>query len=151
MEIRQMIKVVPTIAVLIIKDRKVLLVKHTEKAGHLTGTYGLPAGRINPGESEKGTAVRELLEETGLKSSEKDLAEFEGNYYIAELERKGSIKLKFGWRVFLCKNCSGEIKESEESIPEWVDIDELDSCNLLPNIKNATLAGLKFLQNEAEN
>jgi len=40
-----MIEIIPTVAVLIIKDDEVLLVKHTEKAGYLTGIYGLPGGR----------------------------------------------------------------------------------------------------------
>lgn len=144
-------KVIPSAAVLIIKNGKVLLVKHTEKAGHLTDTYGLPAGRIDSGESERGAAARELLEETGLKSSEKDLIEFEGNYYIAEIDRKGGEKLKFGWRVFLCRDYSGEIKESDETVPVWIQIEELDNYNLLPNTKNVTMAGLKYLQNEAKN
>ena len=142
---------IPSAAVLIIKNGKVLLVKHTEKAGHLTDTYGLPAGRINSGESEKKTAVRELFEETGLKSSEKDLTEFEGNYYIAEIDRKGGQRLKFGWKVFLCRDYSGEIKESDETVPAWVEIAKLENYNLLPNTKNVTMAGLRFLQNEAKN
>ena len=135
MEIRQMIKVIPSVAVFIIKDRKVLLVKHTEKAGHLTGTYGLPAGRINPGEREKGTAVRELLEETGFKTSGDKLIEFPKNYYIAELDRKDGMRLKFGWCVFICKRYTSEIRQSDESIPQWVEIDKMDGYNLLPILK----------------
>lgn len=138
-------KMIPTVAVLIIKGDKVLLVRHTEKAGHLTGTYGLPSGRINDNESEKEAAVRELLEETGLRTKEDNLIEFPKNFYIADLERKGGKTLKFAWRVFLCRDYKGEIKESEESIPQWVEIEKLDQYDLLPNIKNVILAGLKFL------
>lgn len=138
-------EIVPSAAILIIKDGKVLLVRHTEKAGHLTGVYGLPSGRIKSGETEKQAAVRELLEETGLSASEEDLTEFPDNYYVAEIDRKGSGKVKFGWRVFLCKNYSGEIKNSEETIPEWVKISNLEDYNLLPNTKNVTIAGLKYV------
>ena len=141
---------IPSVAVLIIKDGKVLLVKHTEEAGHLTDTYGLPSGRIKENETEKQAAIREFFEETGLKSSEKNLIEFEGNYHIAEIERKGGGIVKFGWRVFLCKDYFGEIKMSPETIPEWIEIKNLDSYNLLPNTKNVALAGLKYLQNEAK-
>lgn len=139
-------KPIPTVAVLIIKDNEVLLVKHTEKAGHVTGTYGLPSGRINEKETERKAAVRELFEETGLRTKEDNLIEFPKNFYVADLERKGGNKLKFGWRVFLCRDYKGEIKESEESIPQWIDIKKLDNYNLLPNIKNAAIAGLEFLQ-----
>jgi len=138
-------KPIPTVAVLIIDGGKVLLVKHTEKAGHLTGTYGLPSGRIEKNETERKAAVRELLEETGLRTKEDNLIEFPKNFYVADLERKDGKKLKFGWRVFLCQEYKGEIKESDESIPEWIDIDKMNNYNLLPNIKNAALAGLRFL------
>jgi len=138
-------KPIPSVAVLIIKDDEVLLVKHTEKAGHVTGTYGLPSGRIDENETERKAAVRELLEETGLRTKEDNLIEFPKNFDVADLERKGGKKLKFGWRVFLCRDYKGEIKESEESVPQWVEIEKLDQYNLLPNIKNATLAGLRFL------
>ena len=37
---------------------------------------------------QKEAAVRELSEETGLKTKDEDLAEFNGNYYVAEIERK---------------------------------------------------------------
>ena len=85
-------KPIPTVAVLIINDGKVLLVKHTEKAGHLTGTYGLPSGRIDENEAEGKAAVRELLEETGLRTKEDNLIEFPKNFYVADLERKGGKK-----------------------------------------------------------
>lgn len=138
---------VPSIGVLIIKNGKVLLVKHTQEAGHLTGTYGIPSGRIDHRESEKQAAVRELFEETGLKTSEEDLAEFPENYCVAEIERKEGGRKKFGMRVFLCRKYSGDIKASRETIPQWTEITEMEKYNLLPNIKNVTIAGLKYLEN----
>jgi len=138
-------KIIPTVAVLIIKDDKVLLVRHTKKAGHLTGTYGLPSGRIDENETERRAAVRELLEETGLQTEEDSLIEFPKNFYIADLERKGGKKLKFGWRVFLCRDYKGKIEESEETIPQWVKIEKLDQYNLLPNIKDAVVAAQRSL------
>ena len=35
--------VIPTIGVVVFQEDKVLLVKHTEKSGHVANTYGLPA------------------------------------------------------------------------------------------------------------
>ena len=135
---------IPTVAVLIIKDDEVLLVKHREKAKHLTGSYGLPSGRIKKGETEKSAATRELLEETGVRTTEGNLIEFQGNFYIADLPRKGNRTERFAWKVFYCNAWVGELKKLEETIPEWVEIDKMENYNLLPNIKNATLAGLKF-------
>jgi len=139
--------VVPTIAVLIIESNKVLLVKHKEAAKHLTGTYGLPSGRLEKGETEKEASIRELLEETGLRTKKEDLVEFPNNLYIATLERKGGSFVKFSWKVLLCINYNGDIKESDETIPQWVEVSKLNSLNLLPNIENAVEAGLEHTKN----
>ncbi|MBI2594694.1 MAG: NUDIX hydrolase, partial [Candidatus Colwellbacteria bacterium] len=68
--------IVPTVAALVLRDDKVLLVRHKEGAAHLTDTYGLPSGRIGDGESEKEAALRELKEETGLQATLQDISEF---------------------------------------------------------------------------
>lgn len=60
---------IPTVGVLVYRNDEVLLVCHGESAGHLTGVYGLPAGRLGEGESEIEAAVRELEEESGLMTS----------------------------------------------------------------------------------
>lgn len=138
--------VVLSIAVLIIKGNKVLLVKHKDGAQHLTGTYGLPGGRLNEGEDEITASVREISEETGLETTKEDLKEFPNNFYYATIERKNGSFLKFSWKVFLCQRYKGELKESDETFPEWVGIDMLDSLNLLPNIKEAVKAGLEYLK-----
>lgn len=139
-----LMKIFPSAAVLIIHDGEVLLVRHAEKAGHFTGTYGLPSGRIENGEREKEAAIRELFEEVGLESTEKDLVEFEGNYQVAEIDRKDGKRLKFGLRVFFCSNYSGKITNSDETIPEWVEINKLDNYNLLPNIQKVVYSGFNF-------
>ena len=63
---------IKTVGILIIKDNKVLLVRHEEAASHVTGIYGLPAGRLEKEETEIQGAIRELKEETGLITSEED-------------------------------------------------------------------------------
>lgn len=135
--------IIPSAAVLIIKSGKVLLVKHTEKAGHLTGIYGLPGGRLNPGEDEIEAAKRELKEETGLEATIEDLLDFPGNLYVTDLERKDGIKT-YSWRVFLCQGYKGEIKAAEETIPEWVEIKNLKNYNLLKNTEDAVRKALRL-------
>ena len=100
--------VIYTAGVLVFQDDKVLLIRHTEKAGSLAGTYGLPAGRIAKEESDKHAAMRELEQETGLKTTERNLIEYPGNMYSNEITRKGAHITSISVKLFLCKNFFGE-------------------------------------------
>ena len=140
------IMLVKSVGVVAISDNKVLLVQHTDEADHLTGTYGLPSGRVEPNEAEIDAAHREFTEETGLHVDARDLAEFPNNYFEASIPRKDGSLMDFGWRVFRANKFEGEIKESEETIPEWIEIDMLyaleDENKLLPNTIEAVRAAI---------
>ena len=41
----------------------------------------------------------------------------------------------------------GELKANEQTIPLWVDIDEVDILKLLPNVKKIIFDALKLKQN----
>lgn len=127
--------VIPTVGVIIIKDKKVLLVKHGEGANHVTGIYGWPGGRFTDGETVKQAAVRELREETGLIVKEEDLEEFIHDLGPAEVKRKNGGTQFFSVQLFVCDKYSGSLHASDETTPEWVKIDELDNYTLLPNVK----------------
>lgn len=130
-------EVIKGYGVVVIKEGEVLLVKHTEKAGHITGVYGLPAGRAQDGESEIDTACRELLEETGLQVQPEDLLELP-NVYVAKIKRSDGTVKTMSIKCYLAQKTSGEIHPAEdgETEPEWVVFEKLDSINLLPNVKN---------------
>lgn len=124
--------IIKTIGVLIIKDDNVLLVRHRKSAEHLNGKYGLPAGRIILGESEKETAKRELKEETGLDVNLDDLILLPKEW-TAKIERKDGIK-EFSLKVFYADKFSGSLINSDETFPEWIVIDDLNNIDLLPNV-----------------
>jgi len=140
-------KVTETVGIVAIDNGKVLLVRHEEGAQHITGVYGLPAGRIEVGETALEAAAREFSEETGLKADREDFSEFDGNLYHAEIMRKSGNLEKFNWQVFRVRNFSGELKGSDEVTPEWVKIVDLeqmrDEGKLLPNTTAAVLAAIK--------
>ena len=133
-----------SVGVVAISEGKVLLVKHAEKAEHVTGIYGLPGGRPNDGESEIEAAHREFCEETGLSADARDFAEFSGNEFEASIMRKNGKNVTFLWRVFKVTKFRGEPVANEETIPEWISIDLLqsfeDEGRLLPNTINAIRA-----------
>ncbi len=136
-------KIIKTAGILIFKKDNVLLVKHTQKAEHQTGTYGIPAGRINSNETEKETAVREIIEETGLKVEKRDLQPL-STLYTAKIKREDDLTKEFSLQVFFCKNYSGELFGDEKTIPEWIPIKKLDNYKLLPNMKKIILDGLSL-------
>lgn len=139
-------KVVPTVGALVFRYNEVLLVRHKKGASHLADTYVLPSGRIKEDEGEKEAAIRELQEETALKTTIDNMVEYPGNLYHASIKRKGGEIVNFSWRVFIVKAFSGEPKASEETSPEWINVNQLEAYNLLPNVSRAVQDGLKFLR-----
>lgn len=75
------------VAVILVKDRKVLLGKR--KNAHGDGTWAFPGGHLEGGETIEGCARREVAEETGLTVSRvrhlaftNDIFDKEGKHYI---------------------------------------------------------------------
>ncbi len=109
--------------VLVIKDNKILLGKR--KNGYGTGMYGVPGGRVEVGEKLEECIRRELLEETGLISSD-------FNYVGVVKENQGDYD--FIHFVFKCEEFTGEPKNMEPDKCEeweWHELDSLPSL-LLP-------------------
>ena len=138
--------IIKTAGVLVFLENKVLLVRHGEKAGHLNDTYGVPAGRLESGESTIDAAVRELFEETGLITAIENLIKLPIEYTAAIERKDGSIK-NYNQDTFLCTNWSGELKANDETIPEWLNVAEIEKLKLLPNVKKMVLDALKLKQN----
>ncbi len=138
-------EIILTVGVLIIKDGNVLLVKHGEKTDHVTNTYGLPAGRIEEGETEKQAAIRELKEETGLRTTEEALEMLPLNIPPADIPRKDGTTKRFSITVFLCMTYSGELAGSDETAPEWIAISEIDNYQLIGYTKRMVEEGVKYL------
>lgn len=138
------IKKVQTVGVVILRDKEVLLVESGSKSSHISGTYGLPAGKVDLGETHKQAAVRELLEETGLVTQEDFLIPLK-TFEATITQKSGPVH--FVWHTFLCTSYSGTLNVTEETIPKWVLIDELKNIkNLLPNIEAAVTLGVQFFK-----
>jgi ADP-ribose pyrophosphatase YjhB (NUDIX family) len=123
--------------VMILKDNKILLgQRHIDpaKADSLMngeGTWTMPGGKLDFGESFEDGAKREVLEETGLNISIEDLE-------VISLTNDIVPNAHFVTIGLICKNFEGEPKvmEPDEITKwEWFSIDELPSPLFKPSEK----------------
>jgi ADP-ribose pyrophosphatase YjhB (NUDIX family) len=130
-------KLLPTtrIAVLVIEDNKILLVKHRKSSRQY---WVLPGGRLEYGETFIDCGVRELKEETGLDIRIEDflfLSEAiapDRSRHIVNIYLKGKV-------------IGGTMRLGDEPVLAGVDfipLSELDKITLYPPIAKAILAYL---------
>lgn len=114
------------VGVIIMRDGKILLLRRT--GSHGSGTWSVPGGHIEYGESPSETAVRETKEETGIEIAGADLVavtndvfESEGKHYVTLWMRSH-------------KNPWGEIALNERESTEagWFDPSTLPSPRFVP-------------------
>lgn len=70
------------IGVILCRHNKVLLGKR--RGAHGAGTWALPGGHLDPGESIAQCAIREVREETALQLQQITHAGFTDDYFVAE-------------------------------------------------------------------
>lgn len=95
-----------------------------KKCGFGQGKYNGFGGKVEPNESVEEAALRELYEESGLKSSLKDIKK------VAELDFEFLyVPKEKGWdqivHIFLVYKWEGELVESNEMKPNWFDIKDI--------------------------
>lgn len=133
---------IQTVGVVVFSGESVLLVKHLAGAKHLDDTFGLPAGRIQHNETDLEAARRELKEETGLFVKAENLVKL-ATTYQAEIKQKDSSR-KFTMVVFKTNEFSGQLQDSDETQPVWINVQELNGLNLLPNVETAIQQALSI-------
>lgn len=123
--------------VMVLRDNKVLLGKRhddPEKADsklHGEGTWTMPGGKIEFGESFEDAAHRETLEETGIKIDKEKLK-------LISLTNDKVEDAHFVTIGFLCEDFSGEVevKEPDEIVEwKWFDLNELPEKIFFPSKK----------------
>lgn len=105
--------------VFLVKDGKVLMGKRIGKVGY--GTWGLPGGHLEMGESLAFCAKRELLEETGIKAQEVEFLHLING--PREDDHSHYVHINF-----LAKNWEGkpEVTEPDKfEAWEWFDMNKL--------------------------
>ena len=102
---------------LILKDKKVLLIKR--KNYPFKGKWALPGGFVDYGEKTEDTAIREVFEETGLKTKINNLV---GVYSDPNRDPRGHTVSV----IYLLEMCGGKLKSSDDaSDAKFFDLDQL--------------------------
>ena len=97
----------------VVRDGQVLLIH--KKRGLGAGKINGPGGRIEPGESARAGAIREVQEELGVTAT----GVSEGGELSFQFVDGYSIHAV----VFTASGCVGEPRETDEAIPVWVRAD----------------------------
>ncbi len=114
---------------------EVLFVQRGKTFGH--GTWALPGGKIEPGETAAEAALRELLEETGVNAR---LERHVGNFDLAGLGVHYVISCWTGHYL------SGEaVAQSDVMAVKWLDFRAIETLNLVSGNAKAVVRARQLL------
>lgn len=128
------------------KDGKLLLGKN-RKGGVYEGSFVVPGGGVDEGETKEMALHREMLEETGIDINQADvkplyISSGENEKTLRDTDERVLVKMAFyNYRVDLNQN-AGEITvktEDDWSSPQWFKIDELKGINLSEPTRNTLI------------
>lgn len=114
----------------IAKDGRMLVLReaHTYNEGSQRGKYGLPGGRINPGEPFEHGLLREVIEETGLQITIGEPL-FVGEWSPVIEGVKNHIVAIF----FVCAALTDTVTVSDEHDEyQWVSLEEARKLVMMP-------------------
>jgi 8-oxo-dGTP diphosphatase len=104
-------------------------------------------GRVEPGESLRDGAVREVREETGLRIDGADLRVAGGLDYLFPAQPSWSQRS----HVFTCRVWTGEPVETDEIVPAWFAVDDVpfdrmwdDAARWLPGVLRGGTVDAEF-------
>ena len=120
------------VAIALVWDDERLLVTRRPAGAHLAGHWEFPGGKLEPGETPETCAVREVLEEVGLR--------------VAALTRRAPIRHSYRERHVVlhpvdCELLGGKLRLLEVSDARWLLPGELSALSF-PDANRALIAEL---------
>jgi 8-oxo-dGTP diphosphatase len=137
---------IAAVGVLIQDKDKVLLIKRGTEPGE--GSWSIPGGMIELGETAREAGKREVEEEIGLKV---ELNQVIGVFDRIFLDNNGAVESHYVIMDFLGHPVGGVVKPTQEAKSyKWVRIDEADSFPTSEDIKRMirNLNEVKILKRE---
>ena len=135
---------IATAGVVVFDGDRVLMVMPGPESQHPAGLLGLPAGRLDPGETARDAAARECAEETGITVEPGELIELPLRYH-AEIERRDGARVRMTWTVFAARSHTGSATANPEAAPVWLPRTELPGRALQPNVADAIARAAELL------
>jgi nucleoside triphosphatase len=129
------------------KDGKFLLGKN-RKGGAYEGSFVVPGGGVDEGETTENALRREMLEETGIDINQAAISQLprssgEHEKTLRDTGERVFIKMDFYvYRIDLNQNANEVILKTEDDWhePRWFEIGELNSANLSEPTRNTLIA-----------
>jgi mutator protein MutT len=117
---------IPAALAVVIRDGQALLVRRAHSPD--MGKWGFPGGKIEPGETVRDAAVRELFEETGLRARA-------GQPFTAldvfDRDKDGNLRRQFVLVAVLCHWESGEPVAGDDALEAaWFPAVDLDAASI---------------------
>lgn len=111
----------PVVVCAVIKDNQILLLKRKPKGDCYDNLWSLPGGKIENTEHLSESAIREVLEETGIETN---FESFVGT--VSEnLYENGEVRHHFLLQVVKLNPLTQDITKDIEGKVEWFDIESL--------------------------
>ncbi len=127
------------VAATILESHRVLLVRRGNEPNQ--GSWGLPGGVVELGETVRKAIVREVLEETGLIIEPVRLLTV---YDAVVRDDDGAVRFHYVLCEFHCRMRGGELHSSTDaSDAQWVDVLDLDSYNVSQGVKRLVSKALE--------
>lgn len=134
------------VAAVVVHDHQVLLVQRGREPGK--GTWGVPGGVLELGETLDAGLRREVMEECGIEIEVGPLlATFEA------MERDQAGRLRFHYVVidYLARYVGGEPRPDDDADQaQWVPLDLLDSLFMRQETRNVIRRGVELTRAEME-
>lgn len=118
----------PAASAIIFRGADVLIVERGK--GALPGTWSLPGGHIEPGETARAAAVREVAEETGLAITLDGLVDVHDAIFR---DGEGSLRAHYVLAVFWGRCAEGTpVAATDVRDARFVPVSEIDGYRMTP-------------------